>query len=105
MKRSIQSGIYSKTISVLVMLSPTLLLSACVNKPEPKTTEIIYITPPASLMVPCVKPKMHGNKWADLAEYAIRLSDELTICNRRIGAINTFVIKQQSSASKITDGK
>lgn len=73
----------------------SLSLTGCVRDSTPKAPQLIYISPPLSLMTPCSKPVLRGDTWADLVEHAIKLSDELTVCNERILAIKRYVSIQE----------
>lgn len=51
-------------------------------------------------MMTCSKSVLRGETWADVVEYAIKLSDELTVCNQRILAIKDFVERQENSLTQ-----
>ena len=58
---------------------------------------------PDNLLVTCPKPTLNGEKASDVAVYAVKVTDQLKICNSRITQIKNLVkdyereIEQDSS--------
>lgn len=69
-----------------------LLLTGCSspNKPVEKI-KIIRVTIPENLLITCPKPKLDGEKSSDVAVYAVKVTDQLKICNSRITQIKNLV--------------
>lgn len=69
-----------------------LLLTGCSspNKSVEKI-KIIRVTIPENLLITCPKPKLGGEKSSDVAVYAVKVTDQLKICNSRITQIKNLV--------------
>lgn len=46
---------------------------------------------PDNLLVTCPKPTLNGEKASDVAVYAVKVTDQLKICNSRITQIKNLV--------------
>ena len=46
---------------------------------------------PDNLLVTCPKPTLDGEKASDIAVYAVKVTDQLKICNNRITQIKNLV--------------
>ena len=72
----------------LVVLS----LTGCLNPSKPvEKIKIIRVTIPDNLLVTCPKPTLNGEKSSDVAVYAVKVTDQLKICNSRITQIKNLV--------------
>ena len=88
-------------IALVVLLS-----TGCsnLNKPSEKI-KIVRVPIPDNLLVTCPKPTLDGEKASDIAVYAVKVTDQLKICNNRITQIKNLVkdyeqeIKHDSSSS------
>lgn len=75
-------------IAVLVATS----LTACSNLSKQKErVKIVRVSIPDELLRPCPKPAFSGDSPADIAVYAVKVTDQLKICNNRINQIKSFV--------------
>lgn len=73
---------------VLVVLS----LTGCLNPNKPvEKIKIIRVTIPDNLLITCPKPTLNGEKSSDVAVYAVKVTDQLKICNSRITQIKNLV--------------
>ena len=86
-------------IALVVLLS-----TGCSNLSEPEEKiKIVRVPIPDNLLVTCPKPTLNGEKASDIAVYAVKVTDQLKICNSRITQIKNLVkdyeheIKQDSS--------
>lgn len=73
---------------VLVVLSLTGCSSP--NKPVEKI-KIVRVSIPDNLLITCPKPTLNGEKASDVAVYAVKVTDQLKICNSRITQIKNLV--------------
>ena len=72
----------------LVVLS----LTGCLSPSKPvEKIKIIRVTIPDNLLVTCPKPTLSGEKASDVAVYAVKVTDQLKICNSRITQIKNLV--------------
>ena len=65
-------------MGVWIRLLPLLLLTACAN------TEYVYVKsmPPTVLLEDCSVPELAGERWRDVAVYAVELRSTLEYCNQ-----------------------
>lgn len=69
-----------------------MLLTGCLNQSNPvEKIKIIRVTIPENLLITCPKPKLDGEKSSDVAVYAVKVTDQLKICNSRITQIKNLV--------------
>ena len=81
-----------------------LLSTGCSNLSEPtEKIKIVRVSIPDNLLVTCPKPTLSGEKISDIAVYAVKITDQLKICNNRINQIKAFV-KQDDTDSVLTGG-
>ena len=74
------------------MVLVVLLSTGCLNPSKPvEKIKIIRVTIPDNLLVTCPKPTLNGEKSADVAVYAVKVTDQLKICNSRILQIKSLV--------------
>ena len=80
-------------VNVLVAITLVVLLSTgCLNPSKPvEKIKIIRVTIPDNLLVTCPKPTLNGEKSSDVAVYAVKVTDQLKICNSRILQIKSLV--------------
>ena len=83
-----------------------LLSTGCSNLNEPvEKIKIVRVSIPDNLLVTCPKPTLDGEKISDIAVYAVKVTDQLKICNNRITQIKNLVkdyeneIKHDSSSN------
>ena len=70
-----------------------MLLTGCLNQnsnPVEKV-KIVRIAIPDNLLITCPKPMLKGETTADVAVYAVKVTDQLKICNSRILQIKNLV--------------
>lgn len=69
-----------------------MLLTGCLNPSNPiEKVKIVRITIPENLLITCPKPMLKGETTADVAVYAVKVTDQLKICNSRILQIKNLV--------------
>lgn len=74
------------------MVSVVLLSTGCLNPSKPvEKIKIIRVTIPENLLITCPKPTLNGEKASDVAVYAVKVTDQLKICNSRIIQIKNLV--------------
>lgn len=74
------------------MVLVVLLSTGCLNPSKPvEKIKIIRVTIPENLLITCPKPKLNGEKSSDVAVYAVKVTDQLKICNSRITQIKNLV--------------
>lgn len=74
------------------MVLVVLLSTGCLNPSKPvEKIKIIRVTIPDNLLVTCPKPTLNGEKSSDVAVYAVKVTDQLKICNSRITQIKNLV--------------
>lgn len=74
------------------MVLVVLLSTGCLNPSKPvEKIKIIRVTIPDNLLVTCPKPTLNGEKSSDVAVYAVKVTDQLKICNSRIIQIKNLV--------------
>lgn len=74
------------------MVLVVLLSTGCLNQSKPvEKIKIIRVTIPDNLLVTCPKPTLNGEKSSDVAVYAVKVTDQLKICNSRILQIKSLV--------------
>lgn len=80
-------------------------LTACSNLSKHKQrVKIVRVSIPDELLRPCPKPAFSGDGLSDIAVYAVKVTDQLKICNQRINQIKSFV-RQNDSESPFKDGQ
>ncbi|ACX80314.1 hypothetical protein D11S_2241 [Aggregatibacter phage S1249] len=79
-------------------------LTACSNLNSNKQRiKIVRVSIPDELLRPCPKPAFRGDSASDIAVYAVKVTDQLKICNQRINQIKSFV-RQNDYESPLKDG-
>ena len=74
-------------IALVVLLS-----TGCLNPNKPvEKIKIVRVPIPDNLLVTCPKPTLDGEKASDVAVYAVKVTDQLKICNSRITQIKNLV--------------
>ena len=74
-------------IALVVLLS-----TGCLNPNKPvEKIKIVRVSIPDNLLVTCPKPTLDGEKASDIAVYAVKVTDQLKICNSRITQIKNLV--------------
>lgn len=69
-----------------------LSLTGCLNPNKSvEKIKIIRVTIPDNLLITCPKPTLSGEKSSDVAVYAVKVTDQLKICNSRITQIKNLV--------------
>ena len=86
----------------MVLVATSLIACSNQNKHYEKV-KIVRLSIPDELLKPCPKPAFSGNDFSDIAVYAVKVTDQLKICNNRINQIKTFV-KQDDVGSNIKGG-
>jgi uncharacterized lipoprotein YajG len=70
-----------KTMNVLALLTLPLLVTGCAKTQTVYKTNTVYLTPPAFLLTDCTAPEYTGTTWTDVADHALQLKAELSLCN------------------------
>ncbi|WP_307870340.1 Rz1-like lysis system protein LysC [Aggregatibacter actinomycetemcomitans] len=81
-------------------------LTACSS--QNKLTEkvkVVRVSIPDELLRPCPKPALSGDGAADIAVYAVKVTDQLKICNNRINQIKAFVEQNDVGSNLIGVGR
>lgn len=74
-------------ITLVVLLS-----TGCLNPNKSvEKIKIVRVSIPDNLLVTCPKPTLDGEKASDVAVYAVKVTDQLKICNSRITQIKNLV--------------
>ena len=74
------------------MVLVVLLSTGCLSPSKPvEKIKIIRVTIPENLLITCPKPTLNGEKSSDVAVYAVKVTDQLKICNSRITQIKNLV--------------
>lgn len=76
----------------VAMVLVVLLSTGCLSPSKPvEKIKIIRVTIPENLLITCPKPTLNGEKSSDVAVYAVKVTDQLKICNSRITQIKNLV--------------
>ena len=79
-------------------------LTACSSQSKQvEKVKVVRVSIPDELLKPCPKPAFSGDNVADIAVYAVKVTDQLKICNNRINQIKAFV-KQDDADPVLTGG-
>ncbi|WP_155275199.1 hypothetical protein [Gallibacterium anatis] len=91
---------------MLTVISLILCSTSCTTQTKKKSEDltkyektIVYIEPPAALLSRCEKPIISGQKWRDLAEYAVKLQNALIGCDKKIELINEFIKRKNAQGT------
>lgn len=76
------------------MLVAALLTGCSTTKGNPQPNKD-KINIPAELLRTCPRPQLTGDSLAEVAEYAIQVTDQLKICSERIRKIGEIVKKDK----------
>ncbi|AMQ94622.1 hypothetical protein ACT75_08885 [Aggregatibacter actinomycetemcomitans] len=93
-----------KTVAYAIAVLVATSLTACSNLNSNKQRiKIVRVSIPDELLRPCPKPAFRGDSASDIAVYAVKVTDQLKICNQRINQIKSFV-RQNDYESPLKDG-
>lgn len=87
------AGLFYQVNAFVAIVLAGMLLTGCLNQnsnPVEKV-KIVRIAIPDNLLVTCPKPILKGETTADVAVYAVKVTDQLKICNSRILQIKNLV--------------
>ena len=80
-------------VNVFVAIALVVLLSTGCSNPSKsiEKIKIVRVSIPDDLLITCPKPTLSGEKASDIAVYAVKVTDQLKICNSRITQIKNLV--------------
>ena len=70
------------------------LLTSCASKPDVEYRTLV-LSPPVTLLTPCVVPAFQGATFGETVEYALLLKQELRLCANKVDGVREYVEKQQ----------
>jgi len=74
-----------------LILLPLLLLSiSCASEPPVIKTEVIKLTPPATLLAPCAAPTLQGDTYRAIIGHALDLKRALKHCDADKAALRQW---------------
>ena len=78
---------------MFVAIALVVLLSTGCSNPSKsiEKIKIVRVSIPDDLLITCPKPTLSGEKASDIAVYAVKVTDQLKICNSRITQIKNLV--------------
>ena len=83
-----------KTTSAAVLCCLVGLLTSCASKPDVEYRTLV-LSPPVTLLTPCLVPAFQGATFGETVEYALLLKQELRLCANKVDGVREYVEKQQ----------
>lgn len=93
-----------KAVAYAIAALAATSLTACSSQSKQiERVRVVRVSIPDELLKPCPKPAFSGDDFSDIAVYAVKVTDQLKICNNRINQIKAFV-KQDNARPNLSGG-